>query len=471
MADQGSGAGAGAGAGSNEWLLSNMVASNQQTDVIVTFACGHRHPIFRAAGGSEIHPPMDQVITDRLRRNRIVCHTCQYFAVVREVQEDTYVEVLRGMGDVESGQQLGPIPNNFDLLQMYYDMAQTFAQRVNQDQPTNVMDQCMSEFCRLIIVRLSPEQRQRGLANLLNLQVRHMQAGQSGGHVDIVRRLTEVLTADPMDLDRSTLGTSGGSTGRDPSSGSSPAGPLGSSPPGQMGSSPTDPAQQRPQVGFTQPVMGNGSSPSAFGTMLPGDPAPKPELGSDEEATSTWGDSPPPLRSPGSDSTEIPQRQNPTEITFHLDPPRTPPPGSYIGTPGRTQSTTPLGPPPKDKKLLSPIPEESSPGNTTSTTPQGSPSPSGNAQSTTPAGSPSGNVQSITPEGSPQKGNVQSTTPRGSPQGNTQSTTPQGQPEGLRPARPPVTPTNNPTADELNRLDGGHRVGQQDSSSDDDGIL
>lgn len=49
-------------------------------------------------------------------------------------------------------------PDNFDLLQMYYDMASTLGQRVNQDQSTNAMNQCLNEFCRLIIARLSPRE-------------------------------------------------------------------------------------------------------------------------------------------------------------------------------------------------------------------------------------------------------------------------------------------------------------------------
>ena len=144
---------------------------------------------------------MEQIITNRLRRDLVLCHTCQYFAVVWEVQEERYVDILRLMGsDPRAG------PNDSDLLQMYYDMASTLGNRVNQNQSTDAMTQCLDEFCRLVIARLSPRQRAEGLKLLLIIQARHMETEQSGGHVEIIRRLTDAINvADQMDLNEKEM--------------------------------------------------------------------------------------------------------------------------------------------------------------------------------------------------------------------------------------------------------------------------
>ncbi|KAK8024192.1 hypothetical protein PG993_012258 [Apiospora rasikravindrae] len=210
------GSGDNGGPGTNAWLIENMVDSDEQTTLHATFACGHRLPIFQVAVNRDEsgYPDMEQVVTERLRRNNILCHTCQYFNVVREVAEDHYVEVLRRMGRDDTA-----APSNIDLLTMYYDMAQTFGQRANLGQPTDVMGQCINEFCRIIIARLSPQQRRAGLENLMDLQVAHGDAQQPGGHVEIVRRLTEAITnADTLALEQSTADT----TMEDPNTTSSP---------------------------------------------------------------------------------------------------------------------------------------------------------------------------------------------------------------------------------------------------------
>ncbi|KAK8109889.1 hypothetical protein PG999_008026 [Apiospora kogelbergensis] len=416
-----------------------MVGSNRRTNVDVTFACGHRHTIFQAAVHPQLQPPMDQVITERLHRDGILCHTCQYFAVVQEVQEDTYVEVLLGMGEGQESapeQQPRPIPDNFDLLQMYFDMAQTFAQRVNQDHSTDVMDQCMNEFCRIVIARLSPAQRATAMAGLLDIQESRSQ--QSRGHVEIVRRLTEVLSnlsSDPMDVDHGTMGNSGRSNpnvvsptqdttmvdpgsstqsnpqsqpksqsqsgsqpplptteaqaqaqGRAPDWGDVPS-PTSSSAPGS--SSPIEQALNRRQIGFTKGIT-RGSSPSEPVTVLPGNRAPRTDPGSDGEPTSVFGNSPPQ------------QQRDPAGSTTHVNP-TTPQRG---GASGGSQSTTPQGPPPGAH------------GYQPSTTPQGPPPGAhGYQPSTTPEGPPPGNAQSTTPQGKP---------PPGSP-GSRLPTIPEGQ--------------------------------------------
>ncbi|KAK8073701.1 hypothetical protein PG994_004600 [Apiospora phragmitis] len=251
--------------GTNTWLLEHMVTSQEQTSLQVTFACGHEFPIFQVA----VQAGMQQTINDRLHRYGVRCHTCQYFALVDEVKEEHYVDVLKKVGNDPTA-----APTNFDLLQMYYDMAQTFAQRVNEEQSTDVMNQCLDEFCRRIIDRLSPHQRKAGLDALLTLQMEHEETGQSGGHVNIVRRLTKAITnVDAMDLD------SNGTPPPQPGGSKQPPGPdddlsssvrkdlerrpaiLGPNPPGSSPSSKTDtPVRQDPS---SDPPEGPPSSPSA----------------------------------------------------------------------------------------------------------------------------------------------------------------------------------------------------------------
>ncbi|KAK8068053.1 hypothetical protein PG996_007165 [Apiospora saccharicola] len=209
MASQGSGSNEGQGAsapGTNAWLMENMVGTTESTTLHATFACGHHRPIFQVA----VHPDMEQTITNRLRRDQIICHTCQYFAIVREVQEEFYVERLRLMGD---DPRMGP--NNFDLLQMYYDMASTLGQRVNENQLPDAMNQCLNEFCRIIVARLSPRERAAGLEHLLSMQAVNMDTDTEGGNVQIIRRLTEAINAaDEAALNDAKM--------KDPNSSSSP---------------------------------------------------------------------------------------------------------------------------------------------------------------------------------------------------------------------------------------------------------
>ncbi|KAK8071043.1 hypothetical protein PG997_011246 [Apiospora hydei] len=228
---------------SNTWLIENMVDSEEQTTLEVTFACGHRLPIFQVAvnRAENGYPVMDQVVTERLRRQQVLCHTCQYFNTVREVQEDHYVEVLRTMGSNPTA-----APANIDLLRMYYDMVQTFGQRANLGLSTNVMEQCINEFCRIIIARLSANQRRAGLASLTQLQEDHNTAQQPGGHVEIVRRLTEAITnANEAALEQSTADTNM----LDPSGTSSP--PRRKSSPVDEDESMRDPA--------SEPLMGTST--------------------------------------------------------------------------------------------------------------------------------------------------------------------------------------------------------------------
>lgn len=86
MAAEGSGSNEGQGAygsGSNSWLVESMIGTTESTTLQAIFACGHRCPIFQVA----VYPDMEQIVTDRLRRDHVLCHTCQYFSIVREVQE------------------------------------------------------------------------------------------------------------------------------------------------------------------------------------------------------------------------------------------------------------------------------------------------------------------------------------------------------------------------------------------------
>ncbi|KAK7946697.1 uncharacterized protein PG986_011018 [Apiospora aurea] len=228
---------------SNTWLIENMVDSEEQTTLEVTFACGHHLPIFQVAvnRAENGYPDMEQVVTERLRRQQVLCHTCQYFNTVREVQEDHYVQVLRTMGSDPT-----TAPANIDLLRMYYDMAQTFGQRANLGLSTNVMEQCINEFCRIIIARLSANQRRAGLASLTQLQEDHNEAQQPGGHVEIVRRLTEAITnANEAALAHSTADTNM----PDPSDTSSP--PRRENPPVDEDESMRDPA--------SEPLMGTST--------------------------------------------------------------------------------------------------------------------------------------------------------------------------------------------------------------------